>query len=227
MKNPHVFFIPFGLSRFILLTLIVCLLTQCEHGSKLTTPDPTSSLEISADYALQIARAFNNYPQNKQARVAAAGKDSLIVDKTDTFTDSGNPVFHVLNYKNGKGWIIIAADRRITPVLAYSYSGKFDLANLGDGPKAWTEGVAKLANGARTKLSSPADMVEARWKHYERVGESPDRAGELAQIVRLMINICTNAQPELFTQIKITQIRWLHLALTGNKVADMRIAARI
>lgn len=175
MKNK--LFTCLGLVRLFLLTTVGLLLAQCENGDKMipTVSGPTSSLSVSPEYATKIATAFNSYPENKKARIASDGQstisqDSLIIETTEIYSDGGNNIFHVLNYKNNKGWLIISADRRVTPILAYSYIGKFDTKNLGDGTKAWVEGVTRLSKGAQTSKLVPSDMIEARWRHYEKSG---------------------------------------------------------
>lgn len=175
------------LIRFFVVTMVGFLLTQCEHGDKLTPASSTitSPLTISSEYALKVVSAFNNYPQNKKARMAATDKavddqDSLIIKTTETYSDDGKQIFHILNYKNNKGWIIISADRRVSPILAYSYTGQFDVKNLGDGPKTWVEGVAKISKKAQSSELVPTDMVEARWKYYEKNMKKSNPNGRVA-----------------------------------------------
>lgn len=159
-------------SALILLCLIALFTVRCKQGETISelSPSPSSSLNVNVDYAVNIAGAFHNNPQNKNARAAAGNKDSLIVDTKETLTDGGKPIFHVLNYKNNRGWIIVGADRRVAPILAYSHSGRFNLNKLPDGPKAWVEGVSKVVKKALIKLTKPEKMIENQWKHIEKTG---------------------------------------------------------
>lgn len=158
------------ISNLILFCLVALFAVQCRREDAATESITTSPLSVSVEYATTIAKAYRNDPQNKSARQSAEGQDSLIIDSQETYTNSGQAIFHIINYKNNQGWVLVGADRRVTPILAYSNSGRFTLSQLEDGLKAWVEGVAKLVTKALGKLSKPESMIEARWKYIEKKG---------------------------------------------------------
>ena len=61
-----------------------------------------------------------------------------------TSPDTRMPYF-VFNDACGKGFVIVAGDDRINPVLGYSDSGSIDAANMPDGLKSWLTAVADYA----------------------------------------------------------------------------------
>lgn len=167
-------FIRHRLSSFIILCLVSLIGVQCKREESTTdspTPSVSSQLKVSADYAVNIAKAFQTDPQNKNARLSADSKDSLVVETTETLTDQGQSIFHIINYKDNRGWIIVGADRRISPVLAFGLRGKFSLKSLPDGVDDWVHGVTNLAKKAFSEMTKPEQMIENRWKHIEISGK--------------------------------------------------------
>lgn len=67
------------------LSLIAFFVVRCKRDENLeSAPPPLSPLNVNVDYAINIAKAFQNSPQNKSARAAVLSKDSLIVDTKET-----------------------------------------------------------------------------------------------------------------------------------------------
>jgi len=69
--------------------------------------------------------------------------------------DQTQPAFYIFNYQGG-GYIILAADRRIEPVLAYSETGKFQKSGL-------------LPDGLATWLTKNYDNVKLLRQHKELI----------------------------------------------------------
>jgi len=51
--------------------------------------------------------------------------------------------FYIFNNEDGKGFVIIAADDCVTPILAYSYDNNFVTENLPPNLKEWLDGYAE------------------------------------------------------------------------------------
>ena len=90
-------------------------------------------------------------------------------DNTDVYRAAGRgaqasyPEYYVCNYPGG-GWAIIAADDRVTPVLAYSDSGEFDDTDMPENLKWWMEGVTGFVDAVRGSDLTASREVKAEWQ---------------------------------------------------------------
>ena len=90
--------------------------------------------------------------------------------------------YYVFNVANGEGFVIVAADDRVKPVLAYSTTGHYDPNNV-------SEGFAYTLNGFREEiqyvrehnLTATYDIV-SEWKSVSETG-SLNRGGQTRTVV--------------------------------------------
>lgn len=100
-------------------------------------------------------------------------KSSSITKKEieDIFEISENSkVFlYVVNFKKDRGFIVLAADRRAYPILAYSTKGKIDLKNLRTGLSEWLYNqqvyVENIENVSYQKIS----LNKMVWEELESI----------------------------------------------------------
>lgn len=93
-----------------------------------------------------------------------------------TNPDTRMPYF-VFNDACGKGFVIVAGDDRINPVLGYSDSGSIDAANMPNGLKSWLTAVADYAGSLPERDDAaimPAEaspvvepLVKTQWYQLE------------------------------------------------------------
>ena len=60
------------------------------------------------------------------------------IRKQTEIKEEGVPAFYVFNYEGG-GWSVIAADRRVMPVMAYAETGEFSGQEMPAGLIKWQE----------------------------------------------------------------------------------------
>ena len=72
------------------------------------------------------------------------------------------PDYYIFNNPQG-GWVIIAADDRVTPVLGYSDTGRFSDDDLPDNLSWWMESVAKGVQSVRNSSGKASDQIKAEW----------------------------------------------------------------
>ena len=71
----------------------------------------------------------------------------------------GYSAFYIFNNTSGKGFVIMAADDRVTPILGYSYENNFDDGELPPNFKAWLDGYAmQIEEAATMKLTATAEI---------------------------------------------------------------------
>ena len=73
-----------------------------------------------------------------------------------------NPGYYVFNNPDG-GWVIIASDDRITPVLGYSESGRFSLDDMPENVSWWMNGIAHVIDLVRGSDAEASEQAKMAW----------------------------------------------------------------
>ena len=90
--------------------------------------------------------------------------------------------YYVYNVSNGEGFVIVAADDRVKPILAYSTTGQYDPQNVSDGFAFTLNGFREEIQYVREhNLSATPDIV-AEWKSVASTG-SLNRGGHTRAVV--------------------------------------------
>ncbi len=131
--------------KIIILTLaLACVLSV---KAEFVRPD------VAARYA-QKAMGMSVQPQADDATaLRAASRDGKEV----------LPRFYVFNNPDG-GWMIISADDRISPVLAYSDNGQFHSTDMPENLEWWIDGVERSVDDIRKSDFKATAQVQAAWK---------------------------------------------------------------
>ena len=112
--------------------------------------------DVAARYA-QKAMGMSVRPQADGASTLRAasrdGKDAL-------------PCFYIFNNPDG-GWMIISADDRISPVLAYSDYGQFSTADMPENLEWWINGVERTVDDIRNSDLKASAQVQAAWRSQQ------------------------------------------------------------
>ena len=68
--------------------------------------------------------------------------------------------FYVFSLSGAKGWVIVSADDRITPILAYSTNSDFEIAHPAPSTKSWLTGYQNQITHAISANTTPAGVAE-------------------------------------------------------------------
>ena len=151
------------------LSLTLCLLAAL--GSLLAGPvDQQKAQKLGAKFLSTTTISQKN--ADIQLNLVSAALDQ----------QRGGIDYYVFNVKNGEGFIIVAGDDRVKPILAYSTTGQYDPQNV-------SEGFAFTLNSFREEiqyvrehnLSAMPDIV-AEWKMVNETG-SLNRGGQTRAVV--------------------------------------------
>ena len=119
---------------------------------------------IDEETAKQLAERFW-----KAHHIMGVRNGKVYLNKTDEpqfvnlAQQHGYSEFYIFNNTEGKGYVILAADDRITPVLGYSYENNFDAETLPPNLKAWLDGYAEQIR-ATVRMGIPAtDEIHTEW----------------------------------------------------------------
>ena len=90
--------------------------------------------------------------------------------------------YYVFNVENGEGFVIIAGDDRVKPILAYSTTGQFDPNDVAEGFQFTLDGFREEIQYVREhNLSATPDIV-AEWKSVSKSG-SLNRGNQTRAVV--------------------------------------------
>ena len=103
-------------------------------------------------------------------RVEMAAAELVYTGKTD----SGVDAFYVFNC-NPKGFVIVAADDRMHPILAYSTESVFDVVAAEEGPMVFFDAYSSDLETAITDNLEQSPAIEAQWRMLEKHATLPSR----------------------------------------------------
>ena len=162
-----------GLTIVCAVILISCFQSCKKEVTTGTIKDSYSiqdgTLFATIDMATEIAENVNKSEIIQQAvdknRLKSApylGKRPI--KKKVTIMDKNNttPYFYVINF-DPDGYVIVPADKRLRPILAYADKGWFNIDSIPDGITAWLEATAVQEEHYRTSKTLPSDVVTAQW----------------------------------------------------------------
>jgi hypothetical protein len=90
--------------------------------------------------------------------------------------------YYVFNVSNGEGFVIVAGDDRVKPILAYSTTGSFDPNNMSEGFQFTLDGFCEEIQYVREhNLTATPDIV-AEWRSVNEKG-SLNRGGQTRTVV--------------------------------------------
>ncbi len=138
------------------LTLTLIIMAAC-FGSLVAGPvDQQKAQKLGAKFLSTTALAQKN--ADIQLRLASAALSRDAVD------------YYVFNVSNGEGFVIIAGDDRVKPVLAYSTTGEYNPDNVSDGFRFTLDGFREEIQYVREHNLSATPDITAEWKSVSETG---------------------------------------------------------
>lgn len=133
------------MKKIFLIIATVLILSQ-NVMAELVKPD------LAAKYAQKVLRMKQSPVLETMPSLRAQSRDAK----------SADPEYYIFNNPQG-GWVIIAADDRVNPVIAYSNQGSFSTTSMPDNLKWWMDGVAQVVNDVRVKDLPVSESVRNAW----------------------------------------------------------------
>lgn len=127
---------------------------------------------VTSDRALEIAKLiFGAQPATK----AAYGAIKVVWDGEPVATKAAvQPAFYVIA-REGGGFVIIAGDDNVRPVLAISENGRFSTEGMPDNVKWWMERMKKYVRSASSQSAEVRDL----WNKYTATKAAATISGEV------------------------------------------------
>ena len=120
---------------------------------------------IDETIAKQLAQSFwkeNNTMAVRDGKVFKKQMDEA--QFVNVAAQYGYSEFFIFNNTAGKGYVIMAADDCVTPVLGYSYENNFEEGELPPNFKAWLDGYAEQIHAAVAMKAQATDEIRADWE---------------------------------------------------------------
>ncbi len=113
-----------------------------------------------------LLKSSSSLTLNCKVAAEAAGADAKESEVT---------YFYVFNTEGG-GFVIVAGDDCVTPILGYSNEGTFDLDNIPPNAQAWIDGYKEQIQYVIDNKVSATAEIQKEWKNY-----SDDTAGDFSE----------------------------------------------
>lgn len=125
-----------------------------DEAKKMAEAQTHLVLQSLRQQATSATRSIPNIAPRKLA------KNLIIKNKRQTETD-----MYIFNYDGG-GFVVLSADTRQVPVLAYSEKQSFITDSLLPGTKAWTQSVSDEIEDIRSQNRKAKGLAVAEWKWH-------------------------------------------------------------
>ncbi len=136
----------------------------------------TSNYHVSTDDAKLIGVNFHSHQAAKLNAVKYSNPDYSIKNNATLKSENGLECMHVFNFNKG-GFVIVSADLRTTPILAYSNEGEFDSNNMAPSTKSWIEeNYMPQFEIIEEMQITPDDAIVEQWNKISRNDFSSDKS---------------------------------------------------
>lgn len=98
-----------------------------------------------------------------------AAKEKKQIREINTISNNGVPYFYIINFSQDKGFIIISADKRSMPILAFSGRGYIDLQNLPGGLEKWIEESKFYIESMKADTSKQIPFNKFLWSEIDKL----------------------------------------------------------
>ena len=161
------------LTLFLISLLPVGLLAQNDTQRSASDSQHEPSTHITASHALDVGYAFMHTGGGSKSGGTQSGNVSkqamqlvYIGRATDTLTHATTDCYYVFALQP-KGFVIVAADNRVEPILGYSYDNNFVVENMPEHIKGWLNDYEKQIEVV-TKSARPAEAdIQTKWTRLE------------------------------------------------------------
>lgn len=127
---------------------------------------------VSLERAMLMGKIFM-----EENTSSAESRNSVVLNLAHTFVaNDGNDCLYVFNADNG-GFVVVSAEERVKPILAYSTEGNFDVDNVAPGLEFMLSSYQDEIDYIRENNIAATDDIAREWKLLEtkgRIRESKD-----------------------------------------------------
>lgn len=154
---------------FLLLIIFSCSKDNESENLKINKQKNFIESALAKEIASEILfKTENNSPISKSTSTSLRKKN--IEGINEVKNDQGNTVFYIINYKE-KGYILLSADNREQPILAFSEDSQFVLDEDAKafGLKSWIDNAKKEITRIQHSTSEQTQERKLQWKQVKNM----------------------------------------------------------
>lgn len=140
--------------------IILFVLTYIQLWSKQV--DPAEALQVAEKFIKKNINSIQHREISSQLRLVYTAESEVNKLKKN----HSQKYYYVYNIGTKQGFIIISADDINYPIIGYSNSGYYDVANLPDNFQSWMKAVELGMQQAFDNLTRPTKEIEKEWELY-------------------------------------------------------------
>ena len=157
---------------FTALLLLGIFMFSCSEDEKFEIETSTQQVKnfVGLDEVSNIASVIqyplSSNPKNAKFKRHGVTRTKEVENITKVPDENGNTSYYIINYKNG-GFVLIAADNRADPILAFSYSKKFPLneSKYPNGLVEWLVRTKDFVKNIRESNLEQSEEVKKLWEN--------------------------------------------------------------
>lgn len=161
-------------NQLVILILISIFLFSCSRDSEGDNEIENSSISIQENFvglseAKDIAIGFSFPTKNKAINAKGTISSTKTVENIHEMKNkNGKTSFYVINYKEG-GFVLLSADNRTQPILAFSKDNKFvvDESQYPPGLKFWVDDAKKQIADIQNSNIVQSEKEKHLWEHVQ------------------------------------------------------------
>lgn len=142
---------------------------------------------VSTDTARQAALNHFFQKTGRSVAVAAGGQKAALLSK-------GQSLYHTVNLDPG-GWVIVAGDDCVYPIIGYSAKGVIDEQSAPPAFTAWMDNVRKTITQAVQNNQDPLPAVADAWDSLETVQTGSDESEASDSVLPLVQTTWNQSSP--------------------------------
>ena len=171
------------MKQFLLLWMTVAIVlsvpAQDRTSNNIANGTLLSETHVTATEALNIGYVFMRTGNGTRGSNVSKQNMQLIYTgrAIDSVTQSITDCYYVFALQP-KGFVIVAADERVEPILGYSYDNDFAVANMPDHVRRWLDSYEQHIKTAINHGITPVSETSSKWSRL-RAGQTMNtRSGE-------------------------------------------------
>ncbi len=105
------------------------------------------------------------------------------------------PAFYVYNFTGSPGFVIVAGDDIVTPILGYSTEGYFSMANIAPAAASFLWSYEEQITSAVAQKLRATPEIESAWIEYQTTTSGSNQSGKGVKAVEPLIKLYWNQSP--------------------------------
>ena len=154
------------------LTAFALIASSCERAEKVDlSKNSNQNEEVKLESALKVAHNFDLFitalkSRTEEKNVRTGNSEKTLKKVTPVKDENGKAFYYIISYNEG-GFIIISAEKKMMPLIAFSETNDFPVENLPDGVKETMEVYQSIIRKLRMDEVAVDSTVIQEWIRFE------------------------------------------------------------